>query len=191
MAENLKHKHEHSRGQEHRKEHAEHQKNLQETAEHAAKNAKHEHADNIESIRSKVEAASKSKQEGLKKNKEREKSEKDQPTLVNKELKALAYKRTLHRMQRKLPAPSRAFSKVIHNPVVETVSDVTGKTVARPSGVLAGGIFAFLGSSLFLYITKHYGYEYNYLLFALFFVGGFFVGLLVELGLRLSNRKAR
>src|SRR5690606_36501416 len=111
--------------------------------------------------------------------------------LANRELKDLAYRRTLKRVQSKLPAPARAFSKVIHNPAVEAASELAGKTVARPSGVLAGGVAAFLGSSLFLWVARHYGYEYNYVLFALCFVGGFFVGLLVEFGLRLANRRSR
>lgn len=163
---------------------------LRSKAESEAAKSKHEHKDKLESIRSTIESEAKSKNETDDKQKrEKERSEVDQPTLVNKELKNIAYRRTLKRTQSKLKAPERVFSKFIHNPVVEAVSEVGGKTIARPSGVLLGGIFAFLGSSAFLWIVRHYGYEYNYLLFALFFVGGFFVGLAVELGLKLASRK--
>ncbi len=165
---------------------------LQHKAESEAKKATHEHKDDIENIRSKVETEATSKHEHARKQKtESEKKENDQPILVNKELKDVAYRRTLKRTQSKLAAPERAFSKVIHNPVVEAVSEVGSKTIARPSGVLLGGIFAFLGSFTFLWIVRHYGYEYNYLLFALFFIGGFFVGLGVELGIKLATRKTK
>lgn len=163
---------------------------LQQKAESEARSTKHELKDDLENIRSAVESNAKSKHEHDSKHKnEQERPEKDQPVLVNKELKNVAYRRTLKRTQGKLAAPERAFSKVIHNPVVEAVSEFGAKTVARPSGVLLGGIFAFAGSAAFLWIVRHYGYEYNYLLFALFFVGGFFVGLGVELGIKLASRK--
>lgn len=175
---------------------AERLEKLKEQSEKDASSARHEHAEKLEEIRSKIETEAKGKHEHgerhtKNRDKDRTKKDADQHVLVNGELKNMAYKRTMKRVQKKLPAPARAFSKVVHNPAVEAVSEVAGKTVARPSGILVGGIFAFLGSSLFLWITKHYGYEYNYLLFALFFIGGFFVGLIVELGLRFANRRSR
>ena len=86
-------------------------------------------------------------------------------------------------------APSKALSKVIHQPVIERVSEVAGATVARPSGILGGGLFAVLGSAILLYVTKHYGYHYNYLIFGMLFVGGFAAGMIVELVLRTVIRK--
>lgn len=164
---------------------------LQVSAEKKAAAARHEHAEKLDEIRSQIEAVAKRKHEHPATKPEHERHESKQPVLANRELKDLAYRRTLKRVQSKLPAPARAFSKVIHNPAVEAASELAGKTVARPSGVLAGGVAAFLGSSLFLWVARHYGYEYNYVLFALCFVGGFFVGLLVEFGLRLANRRSR
>lgn len=102
------------------------------------------------------------------------------PTFVSRELKAMAFNRSLNTARRQMRAPSRAFSKVIHQPVVEKVSDAVGASVARPSGILGGGIFAVLGSGILLYLVKHYGYEYNYLMFGVLFVGGFMVGMVVE-----------
>lgn len=178
------------------KEAAERLDKIREKAEKDASSARHEHAEKLDEIRSKIEAEAKGKQERSERpaknhDKDRTKKDDDQHILINGELKNMAYKRTMKRVQKRLPAPARAFSKVVHNPAVEAVSEVAGKTVARPSGILVGGIFAFIGSSIFLWITKHYGYEYNYLLFALFFVGGFFIGLTVELGLRVANRRSR
>lgn len=53
---------------------------------------------------------------------------------------------------------SRAFSKVIHNPAVEKVSDALGKTVARPNAILSGSISAFIVVLGFFLIARHYGY---------------------------------
>lgn len=108
---------------------------------------------------------------------------------VGRQLKDMTFQRTLTRIRHKLPATDKALSKVIHQPVVEAISQVGEKTVARPSGVLGGSIFAFLGSSLFLWASKHYGFRYNYLLFVIFFVGGFALGLALELLIHLARRK--
>ena len=94
----------------------------------------------------------------------------------------------IKRVQKHLRPSDRRFSKVIHNPKVEIVSDITGGTVARPSGLLYGGLFSLL-SSLFLYLlSRHYGYEYSYFVGILFFGGGFVFGLLVESVLRIFKK---
>ena len=108
-------------------------------------------------------------------------------TYASAELKAMAKRRILKETRRQMSAPSRALSKVVHQPVVEKASEI-GASVARPSGVLGGGIFALVGSSLLLYITKHNGYRYNYLMFILLFVGGFILGMIVELLLHMLIR---
>lgn len=111
---------------------------------------------------------------------------------VNRELKDISYQRTLKTVRRHLRAPEKAFSKVIHQPVVEKISEATGKTIARPSGILGGGIAALSGSALLLWLTKKYGYEYNYLVFFMLFVGGFALGMMAELGIRafVARKKA-
>ena len=100
---------------------------------------------------------------------------------TQRELKAEAYKKTLKKTQAKLKAPDRVLSKVIHQPVVDAISTIGGKTVARPSGILGGSIFALVGSTWFLYMANHVGFTYNYLVFFLLLAAGFILGLLVEL----------
>jgi hypothetical protein len=100
---------------------------------------------------------------------------------MQQDMKDTAYKRTLANTQRKLPKAAREFSKVVHNEAVERVSAVSGQTVARPSGLLGGGLCAFLGSLALLYYSKHYGFHYNYLMIVFLFVGGFAIGALLEL----------
>jgi len=190
MSERLKHRGEHNENQ--HNDLQEHQEALKDQVEKAAERASHEHAKNIEKIRSTVETEAEAKHEHTAKKKhEKDGPEVERPTFINKELKDLAYQRTLRRTRSKLSAPARVMSKFMHQPTVEAVSEVASKTVARPSGVLMGGIAAFIASSFFLWAARHYGYEYNFLLFALFFVGGFFIGLLVELGLYMADRKSK
>lgn len=106
-----------------------------------------------------------------------------------KEVKKQSYDHTMKQVQSKLPAAERGFSKLIHQPLVNSVSDAGGNTALRPSGILGGSICAFIGSVGLLYASKHYGFTYNYLVLFLFFAGGFLVGLLLEAVGRLLFRK--
>jgi hypothetical protein len=114
--------------------------------------------------------------------------DKASPAFVNHDLKVIARNRLLKQVRENLPKNQRVFSHIIHHPVVDNISELTGKTIGRPSGLLAGGICALLGSSTFLYIAKHYGYRYNFLLWVIFFVGGFIVGLILEAVVALFRR---
>ena len=114
---------------------------------------------------------------------------KNHPVLVNKQLKDMAFSRSLTRARKKLSAPGKAFSKIAHNNTVDRASETLGKTVARPSGMLWGAVFAFIGTSALLWITRHYGYEYNYLVAILMFAIGMTVGLAGEGLWRLVKKK--
>lgn len=110
-------------------------------------------------------------------------------TYISRELKKETFNRTMVRVRKKLSAPARTFSKIIHQPVVDSISQVGSQTVARPSGLLGGSIVAFLGSSTFLWMARHYGFTYNYLLFAILFVAGFAIGMILELIIFVLRRK--
>ena len=111
------------------------------------------------------------------------------PVLVNKNLKETSYHRTLVRTQKQLSRPSRVFSKMVHSKVLDRPSEAVGKTIARPSGMLGGAIVAFIGTSALIWITRHYGYEYNYLVVSMLFIGGMSAGLLLEALLRIIRLK--
>lgn len=102
------------------------------------------------------------------------------PVLIRKDIKEVQFHRTMTRVRKKLSAPSRIFSKVIHTSTIDKSSEFIGKTVARPSGLLAGAVLAFIGTSALLWITRYYGYEYNYLLVIVLFIAGMAIGLLAE-----------
>ncbi len=110
---------------------------------------------------------------------------------IQKEIKMASYKKTLQNVRKKLPAHDRTLSRVIHQPAVEAVSEVASKTVARPSGFLGGSLVAFLGTAGFLFLTKYFGYSYNYTVLMVLFVGGFALGLILELILRTLLFKTR
>lgn len=108
---------------------------------------------------------------------------------VGRDLKDLTFNRTLVRVRKHLKAPDKILSKLIHNPFIDKASEATSRTVARPSGFLGGGIMALIGTSILLYLTKKYGYEFNYLAFLLLFATGFMVGLLLEIIVKLLRKK--
>lgn len=74
-----------------------------------------------------------------------------------KELDA-TFNTTMTEARSQMSAPSRAFSKVIHNKTIERVSEVTGSTIARPDAILSGAVFAFLMTLGVYLIAKNLGY---------------------------------
>ncbi len=112
----------------------------------------------------------------------------EESSYVSGELKSLAGKELIAKARRHLRPTERQFSKFIHNTAVDKLSDVTGNTVARPSGLLVGGLFSLISSFSVLMICRHYGYEYNFFITLVVFVGGFALGLLLEAMLRLFKK---
>jgi hypothetical protein len=106
-------------------------------------------------------------------------------------LKTTAYRRTLQKTQQKLPKPARVFSKFVHQDTIEKLSAISAQTVARPSGILGGSFTALLGSVIVLYLSKHYGFEYNFTLMLVLFVGGFCLGAALELLVWLAYGRKR
>ena len=89
--------------------------------------------------------------------------------------------KTLTSIRQNLSPSQKKFSKVIHNPVISNVSEFTAKTLARPYAILAGGVVAVIGSGVYLYYTRHLGYQYNYFVPILLFGAGLAAGIAVEL----------
>jgi hypothetical protein len=103
----------------------------------------------------------------------------DTPAQRRSKAKA-SYKKTMKETQAQLSAPSRAFSKTIHNPVVEKTSEVVGSTVARPNAILAGSVSAFLLTLAIYLIAKYYGYPLSGFETIAAFIIGWAVGLLLD-----------
>jgi len=105
----------------------------------------------------------------------------NEPRFINYELKEIAYQRLLKHTRKHLSPFGRTMSKVMHQPVVDTASEVVAKTVGRPSGIIGGGLVALVGTSIYYYLTKHYGYSYNAFVFLMLMCVGFVMGWLVEI----------
>ena len=132
----------------------------------------------LERLRSKVEEEAVS---GREKSVGENAADKKEPTMrLDKATKDDTYRKTIKKVQHKLPRMQRSFSKFVHQPVVEAVSEVGSKTVARPPALLASGIFAFVGTSAIVWVSRYYGFRYNFFVYVAFLVGGFIAGLLFE-----------
>lgn len=163
---------------------AEHKEKLQQSIE-AGKQAKHEAQDQLEAIRSSIEKEAETTEHNKQEQARMESKDKGpSQVLIDRSIRKKAYKKELHRVQSHLPKVQRPFSKFIHARPVEVVSEVSGKTVARPSGLLGGGIVAFVGTLALVLLSRHYGFSYNFFVFILLLAAGFFVGLIIELIVR-------
>lgn len=101
--------------------------------------------------------------------------------VVSKKDRAASYKKHMKQLQSELPPVQRAFSKVIHNPVVEKTSEVIGSTVARPNAILAGAVTAFILVLGVYLIAKHYGYVLSGFETIGAFIVGWIIGTLYDL----------
>lgn len=164
-----------------RAEHFEAKNNVErEPVHHLTSKEKHQEHDKakIESLKHQAEHEAKSKKEvGVDSTVENKPKDSG---LASRNLKTETLKRNLQRARAHLSRPDRALSKAVHQPVIDTISKIGEKTIARPNGILAGSIVALLGSSYVLYTAKHYGFTYNYSVVFILFGGGYVVGLILE-----------
>lgn len=149
---------------------------LTERAERAAEKAR-EAKEAAAEARHKAAELARSAEEEVTKTAETIKQSTAQP--LTKQDVAERYQQTLRRVQSQLPAPSRAFSKVIHNPVVDKASDVIGNTVARPNLIIAGAIGA-IASIIVYVIAQRYGYPLSGSEAMVLFVLGWLIGAIIE-----------
>jgi hypothetical protein len=112
-------------------------------------------------------------------------------SVIGKMQRQVSYQHSIKQVRRGETRPSRALSHVIHQPLIRAVSEVSSKSVMRPSGLLGGGLAAFVGSGVYLLATKLYHFKYNYTMSLLLFVGGFCLGLVLELAVHLLTTSRR
>ena len=86
----------------------------------------------------------------------------------------------MKQLQTELPPAQRAFSKVIHNPVVEKTSEIVGNTIARPNAILAGAMVAFFLVLAVYVVSKYYGYTLSGFETIGAFIGGWAIGMLYD-----------
>ena len=112
------------------------------------------------------------------------KQEKKQPAkaerIITKEDRKDSFKKTMETVQSQLPKSSRTFSKVIHNPTVEKVSELTGKTIARPNAILSGSVVAFVLTLAIYTLAKINGYPLSGFETIAAFIIGWIAGMLFD-----------
>lgn len=156
-----------------------------------AKHVEHKHHSDVETIRRQVEQEAVSGRETQARHAESDQSHQPSQILVNKELRSISYQRTMLRVRKQLPAGQKALSKIIHQPVIDTVSNAGAKTVARPSGLFGGGLCTLIGGTIYYFVTKHYGYEYNPTVYLALLAIGFVAGVLLEVVWKSLGTKAK
>lgn len=148
--------------------------------------------DNLESATAKALEHAKSieKPDAHKKEKSRSVAERRKDGPISRSERNASYKKTMRHVQSELPAPSRAFSKFIHNRAVEKTSEVVGSTVARPNAILAGSMAAFVFTLGIYLIARHEGYPLTGTETMATFAVGWAVGLLIDyLRLEITGKK--
>lgn len=109
---------------------------------------------------------------------------------ISKTARDASFTATMKEVRGQMSAPSRAFSKVIHNKAVEKVSDITAATVARPNAILTGSIFAFVLTLGVYLVAKNYGYTLSGVETIAAFALGWLLGLTYDfLKVMITGRK--
>lgn len=159
----------------------EREKNLEKIIEKGEKQKESESKKTIEHLRENVEDTAKSRSEKLNSEIDENQSSAPSTTVYTQNVKKAAYNKELNRARKHMSKPQKTFSKFIHNPTIESVSEFSSKTVARPSGLLGGGIFAAFGTITLYIMSRYYGFEYNFFIYIILLVLGFLIGVCVEL----------
>lgn len=160
---------------------------LEKNRERAAEQAPEQSLE--KSRRDALEAASKAEKKAKA---EKAPAEKRRDTPAERRARQKAsFNATMKDAQSHMSAPSRTFSKVIHNKAVEKTSEAVGSTVARPNAILAGSMAAFILTLAIYLIAKYYGYPLSGFETIAAFAIGWAVGLLIDyLRIMITGRKS-
>lgn len=151
-------------------------------------NVSHEHVKNIDQIRKNIENQSVSKEDITN---DTEKLKETEHHYITKKLKDIKYQETLSQIRNKLSTNQKRFSNLVHQPTIDSVSEIGAKTVARPSGIIGGSSFALVGSIILIFISNKIGFEFPQSIFILLFCTGFFIGLIIELVAKIVNNRLK
>jgi len=99
---------------------------------------------------------------------------------ISKKDKKASFDRTIKHVQAELPAPERAFSKLIHTPVIEKTSEVVGNTIARPNAILSGAVVAFFAVLAVYLLAKNLGYVLSGFETIAAFIVGWVIGVVYD-----------
>ena len=127
-----------------------------------------EKKENIDNVRNEALEQATSKEKPHKIDNSRETSPRKKLGPVSKRERNASFNATMDEVRSHMSAPSRAFSKVIHNPTVEKISDVVGS------------VFAFLFTLVIYLIARYYGYALSGGETIASFAAGWILGLVFD-----------
>ena len=103
-----------------------------------------------------------------------------QPSKPTKKQLDENFDRSMETIRQDMKPASRAFSKVIHNKIVEKTSDAVANTVARPNLIIAGGLGTLIVCSAVYLVAKQYGYVLSGFEAIGTFILGWGIGAIIE-----------
>jgi hypothetical protein len=140
----------------------------------------HQHEKHIESIRHGIEKQALSV-ETINQSQEVANNQPAFHQHITKQIKAQTYKKTMSNVQKNLPKWQANFSRLIHQEKIESISEIGAKTIARPSGILAGSLIALMGGVLIVVVANRVGFSITPFVFIVLFIFGYLVGMVAEL----------
>lgn len=94
--------------------------------------------------------------------------------------KKLSFKKTMSETRSHMSSTEKAFSSLIHNPVVEKTSEAVGSTVARPNAILSGSLFALVFTTAIYLWASNTGYALSGFETIAAFIIGWLVGIIFD-----------
>lgn len=161
---------------------------IEKIAENLERKSERDPGESIESARKEaLEQAAKHEKETVQH--EKRESSHDHVRTITKKDKEQSFDATMNDVRTHLSPASRAFSKIIHQPAIEKVSDTVGNTIARPNAILSGSVFAFLFTMAIYLIARSYGYPLSGGETIAAFVLGWVLGLIFDYVRALLGKK--
>lgn len=108
-------------------------------------------------------------------------AERDKPAVTPHGSRKQSFNKTMARARNDMPAAQKGFSRLIHIPAVEKVSDSLATTVARPNAILSGSVFAFIITGALYLTAKYYGFSLSGSETMLAFAIGWLLGIVFDI----------
>ncbi len=118
-------------------------------------------------------------QETNKKNKSASSIEKRRGPITKRQL-AASFKSQMKYAENEMNTSERIVSRFIHSKPIEKTADLVSSTIARPNAMLSGSIAAFIGITVFYFVSKYYGFQLSGFETIGAFVLGWIVGILYD-----------
>lgn len=154
---------------------------LKEQAERRIETSREKSPSEQEAKKEALEAAKKVDKEQRANEKQIAPAERRKEKLVrNKKTLDASFNREMKEVRSQMSAPSRTFSKFIHNKAVERTSEVVGNTIARPNAILAGSLSALILTTGLYVWAKNNGYPLSGFETIGAFIIGWLIGIIID-----------